>query len=403
MRHGETQMGDGWLHELVETHALDGSWRRAVDAFRPRGLAPLRRTRPRAAGGLDTGEDRELPRVAVVIPCYNYGRYLPGAVASALDQEGVEVEVVIVDDASTDDSAAIATALADADGRTRLVRNATNSGHVVTFNNGLAASSGEFVVRLDADDLLAPGCLARAVALFRAEPSVGLVYGHPRHFVDDDVPAARARDVTWTVWRGLDWFGERCRVGVNCITTPEAMVRRSVIDDVGPLNTQLRFAQDMEMWCRVATVSDVGYVGGADQALHRDHAGSMSVTDGAPLLVDLEERATVFRVVGEAMGDRVPAVGPMVERAQAVLAREAVRTAQHLVDRRRADREVIDGLLEFARARGVAQADLDRVRGAARSTAAGRRRAAQAAAFARAASHRVTGEAAFLRWAVTGV
>ena len=57
------------------------------------------------------------PRVSVVIPCYNYGRYLPDAVASALDQDGLDVDVLVVDDASPDDSAEVARRLAAADPR----------------------------------------------------------------------------------------------------------------------------------------------------------------------------------------------------------------------------------------------------------------------------------------------
>ncbi|MEZ0447898.1 glycosyltransferase family 2 protein [Cellulomonas sp. ICMP 17802] len=390
-------MSEGWLHTFVETHALDPSWRRVISALDRRHLRPM------ASGPARAGARGAPARVSVVIPCFNYGRYLPAAVASALDQDGVDVEVLVVDDASTDGSGEVADSLAAADARVRVLHNDANSGHVVTFNNGLAAVTGEFVVRLDADDLLTPGCLERAVALFRAVPSVGLVYGHPRHFLDDDVPPARERELTWTVWHGVDWFGERCRTGVNCITTPEAMVRRSVIDDIGPLNTELRFAQDMEMWCRVATVSDVGHVAGADQALHRDHAGSMSVTDGAPLLVDLEERATVFRVVGESMGERVPAIVPMVAKARSALATEALRAAQHLIDRHRAEPGVVEDLLEFARDLHPSSRTSAKASVVTDSFGRAETALARAAGVVRAASHRVGYEAAFLRWTVRGL
>jgi glycosyltransferase involved in cell wall biosynthesis len=297
--------------------------------------------------------DRPAPRerhlVSVVVPCYNYGRYLPAAVGSVLEQRDVDVEVVVVDDASTDDSAEVAGRLAS-DPRVRVLRNATNQGHVRTFNNGLALVTGEFVVRLDADDLLTPGSLARAVALFEAHPSVGLVYGHPRHFETVEPPAPRTGTVTWTVWPGTAWIRERCRRGVNCITTPEAVVRARVLGEVGPLNPALRFAQDMEMWLRAAAVSDVGHVNDVDQALHRDHDDSMSATDGAGILTDITERREVFRQLFLAVGDRIPASAAMAGLADRALAREALAHAGYLYDRGRADDELVQRLVEFARA-----------------------------------------------------
>ena len=62
---------------------------------------------------------------------------------------------------------------------------------VATFNDGAKTATGEFLVRLDADDLLTPGSLARATQLARAYPSVGLVYGHPIHFSTESLPESR--------------------------------------------------------------------------------------------------------------------------------------------------------------------------------------------------------------------
>src|SRR5689334_2494944 len=70
------------------------------------------------------------PTVSVVIPCYNYGRYLPDAVASALDQTGVDVDVLVVDDASTDGSAEVALELAREDERVDVLLHEENRGHI---------------------------------------------------------------------------------------------------------------------------------------------------------------------------------------------------------------------------------------------------------------------------------
>src|SRR6267378_7316160 len=78
-----------------------------------------------------------LPRVTVVVPCYNYGRYLPDCLGSILAQPRVDVDVVLVDDASTDGSGDVAEELAAMDRRITLVRHARNAGHIATYNDGL--------------------------------------------------------------------------------------------------------------------------------------------------------------------------------------------------------------------------------------------------------------------------
>jgi glycosyltransferase involved in cell wall biosynthesis len=90
------------------------------------------------------------PRVSVVIPCYRYGVYLPAAVASALDQADLDVDVLIVDDASPDDSAKVAEELASADPRVDVLVHEENAGHIRTYNDGLAKATGDYLVLLSA-------------------------------------------------------------------------------------------------------------------------------------------------------------------------------------------------------------------------------------------------------------
>lgn len=307
------------LHSFADKHAFSGV---AAALMGVVARTPLKPTAVVREGQVDAAPAR-CAKVSVVIPCYNYGRFLQGAVASVLDQPGVEVQVIIVNDKSPDDTAAIADALARSDSRVEVVHNEVNLGHVAAFNRGMERVSGEFLVRLDADDLLTPSSITRAVALFDAFEDVGLVYGNPRHFTTAVPPAARAGRLSWSVWSGPGWLAERCRRGVNCITTPEAILRMSVVDRVGPLDTRLRFAQDMEMWCRVASVSDVARINGADQALHRDHPGSMSANEGSPFDVDLAERRLVFDAVFTGMGAALPNASSLRAQAHRSLDREA--------------------------------------------------------------------------------
>ncbi len=102
----------------------------------------------------------QLPRVSVVIVNHNYGRFLAEAVASVREQSYPNIDCVIVDDASTDDSADVISAITAHDPTVRSVLLARNSGQTVASFAGLAVADGDFVVFLDADDLLMPDCIA---------------------------------------------------------------------------------------------------------------------------------------------------------------------------------------------------------------------------------------------------
>lgn len=267
------------------------------------------------------------PSVSVVISCYNYARYLPMAVQSCLSQQDVTVEVIIVDDASTDDSLAAARSLSLSHGNVTVVRHAKNTGPVEAFNDGARLATGEFLVRLDADDLLTPGSLGRATLVAQSFPSVGLVYGHPLHFSGVLLPAPRLRAAAWTVWPGTEWLDNRCQSGRNVITSPEVLMRRSVVEKVGYL-APLAHSHDMELWLRLSAFSDVAYIHGADQAWHRDHDESLSAKS-VDELVDFRERVAAFDVLFEGPAGRQPEAQRLRDVARTTLAKEALWTARH--------------------------------------------------------------------------
>ena len=284
--------------------------------------------------------------VSVVIPCYNYARYLPEAVGSVLAQHDVDVEVIVVDDASSDDSVAVARALAARDDRVTVLVNEQNSGPVPTFNRGLDAAMGEYLVRLDADDALTPGSLSRAVALMQAVPSVGLVYGHPVHFSGDARPSSRDAVDAWYVWKGHDWLAVRCAAATNVITSPEAVMRKSVVDLVGG-QRDLAHTHDMEMWLRIAARSDVAYIAGADQAFHRDHATSLSTKASDPLVILTDIRQAFDVLFDDPATAGVPRAR-LHDAARAAVAGQALNQAARFTDRGVTD-PAGDRLLTFAR------------------------------------------------------
>lgn len=96
--------------------------------------------------------------VDVVIPCYNYARYLPQCVESVLNQQGVEVRALIIDDCSQDDSEIVGRRLAEQDSRVEYRRHSINQGHIATYNDGLLNwAEAEYSLLLSSDDVLTLG------------------------------------------------------------------------------------------------------------------------------------------------------------------------------------------------------------------------------------------------------
>jgi glycosyltransferase involved in cell wall biosynthesis len=265
------------------------------------------------------------PRVSVVVPCYNYGRFLGACVGSILTQADVDVDVLIVDDASPDGSGDVAEAIAARDPRVRVHRNPVNRGHIATYNIGLAQVDGEYVLLLSADDMLTPGALSRAVRLMVSHPSVGFVYGWSIDFSHEPPPPARTRTRSWSVWSGDDWLEDNCRRASNVIRSSDAVVRRSVLERVGGYREDVPHSGDHEWWMRAAQVADVGMVCGVDQLYYRLHGSNMSGTLYASTLTNLHETRKAFDAAldGSVGGD--PArLAALRETAYRALARKAL-------------------------------------------------------------------------------
>ncbi|MDJ0340934.1 glycosyltransferase [Streptomyces sp. H10-C2] len=289
--------------------------------------------------------------VSVVIPCYKYGHFLADCVRSVLDeQEGLDVRVLIIDDASPDDSAEAAYKLAASDPRIEVRVHERNMGHIATYNEGLLEwADGDYVVLLSADDRLVPGALVRAAALLDAHPEAGFCYGRPLRFQHGGpLPAARTGSTGSVVYPGLWWLERRFREATGCITSPEVVVRTSLQRTVGGYDPTLPHAGDIEMWMRLAAHADVGYIRGADQAFYRVHGNNMSTTDFGGQLDDLRQRLIAFDSVLDKCGDRLPRADLLSQAVHTRLARFALRRAYRAYDRGRTGVVPVGELVAFA-------------------------------------------------------
>jgi glycosyltransferase involved in cell wall biosynthesis len=284
------------------------------------------------------------PTVSVVIPCYNYGRFLPRCVGSVLSQPGVDLEVIIVDDASPDGSVAVAREIAAGDPRVRVIANEVNKRHIATYNVGLSAATGDYVVLLSADDLLAPGALARACALMEAEPTMAFVYGFCPDFTDE--PPAPKNDVrSWTVWPGDEWLTRVIGRGHNVVMCPEVVMRTSVFRDLGGYDPGLPHSADFYLWMAAATRGPVGRINGSDQAYYRVHGNNMHLNEFAGVYTDMRERRKAFETLIAEEGSRLADAAGFEAVVRRALARDALVLVCRAYDR--GDEAVLERATDF--------------------------------------------------------
>lgn len=293
-----------------------------------------------------------MPTVSVVVPCYNYGRFLADAVRSVVSQQGVDARVLVIDDCSLDDSAEVGHRLAREYPQVEFLRHEVNVGHIATYNEGLLEwADGDYLVLLSADDLLAPGSLARAVSVMEAHASVGMVHGGFQAFAEGALradPPARAPSVTIT--EGGEWLRKRCAEAVCVVTTPTVVVRRSVHQRVGGYKAALPHAADMELWLRIAAVSDIAFLGGVTQAHYRLHDTSMSAGVYRDPLADVRERTAVYSTFFAEHASLLDTWGIDPARTFARLASESLWSACRAYEKGQVDHTLVAERIAFAQA-----------------------------------------------------
>ena len=349
-----------------------------------------------------------LPRVRVIVPCYGYAHFLEGCVASVLEQRGVDVRVLVIDDCSPDDTPQVAAELLSRDSRVEYRRHTFNQGLIATANEGLEwAADGDYTVLLSSDDLLVPGSLYRATAIMQARPSVGMVYGRSLYaYEDGPVPPVRGRWRGTEVWSGSDWIRVRCRAGHNCIASPEVVVRSSVQQLAGPYDPGCYHCSDLQMWLRVAAIADVAYVRGVGQAIYRIQAGGMFRSAAVPI-VDLTERRIAFDSFFATAASRLPDADAMHTLVRRTLARQALWQASRALARgldSGPDAVRVDELVQFALETFPDSRRLAEWRGLQlRRTISATRSPYFLPFLATGAAHRAQSHALRLRWKLKGV
>ncbi len=193
------------------------------------------------------------PLVSVLMPSFNYARYLTIAIDSVLSQSFQDLELIIVDDCSTDGSRAIAEEWGRIDDRVVTVFHDVNRGLAGARNSGLAISSGQFVALCDADDIWLPHKLDIQLECFRRRPEAGLVHSDSV-IIDSDGDLTGQRFSSLFHRQGQvtsgHLFEELCHRNFICV--PTVILRREAIQYAGGFDDRLRSLEDWVCWILVS-------------------------------------------------------------------------------------------------------------------------------------------------------
>jgi len=210
-------------------------------------------------------------RASLIISTFNHGRFVGAAIDSALAQTLGAVDVIVVDDGSTDDTLAILERYA---GRVRILRQ-PNRGLAAARNTGLAAARGTFVSFLDADDVMAPTKLATQLAVLERSPAIGWTYCDVLMEMMATGATTRASERFGYAARALDgWLFPELIRG-NFIPAIAPLVRRTALEAAGGFDEGLTALEDWDMWLRLSLIAEARYTP-AVLVTYRIRPGGMS-------------------------------------------------------------------------------------------------------------------------------
>jgi len=180
-------------------------------------------------------------RISVVIPCYNSASFLEQALRSVRDQTRPVDEIIVVDDASTDDSAKLAR-----EAKVTCISLDTNLGPGAARNRGIAASTGDLIAFLDADDYWMPTHIEEVVGLLDRYPESVVAFSRIQRFGDEDViapPYVPAGPPSYMFWQLIE---------ENIVAQSSAVVRRETLLRSGCYDESLRYSEDYDLWLRLS-------------------------------------------------------------------------------------------------------------------------------------------------------
>lgn len=207
------------------------------------------------------------PLVSVIIPAYNAKKFVCEALESVFTQSYRPIEVIVIDDGSTDRTAEVVESY-----QTRRINkerlifiHQQNAGPSAARNAGINVAKSKYIAFLDSDDIWTKDKLFRQVQLMETHPDTGLLFGNTRRFSRDNILVPSLFEQKGY---DLNFFGEdfylrhaynKILTNGNFITTGTVMLRRECIERVGNFDENLRYSEDMDLWLRIAVRYPIAY------------------------------------------------------------------------------------------------------------------------------------------------
>lgn len=235
------------------------------------------------------------PRVSVICLCYNHARYVREALQSVLDQTYAPIELIVVDDGSSDGSQKVIAAFIAQHPQIIFLPSAANQGNCRAFNSGLQKATGEYVIDLSADDRLMPTRVERAVALMEAHPECGVQFSDAT-IIDADGRAQGLHSDRFphaTIPQGKIFREILSRYFIN---SPTMMIRKSLLDALHGYDETLAY-EDFDFWVRSSPRTHYRYI---PEPLVQRRVLTTSMGRQQYARKSAQQRST-FRVCGKAL------------------------------------------------------------------------------------------------------
>lgn len=194
-----------------------------------------------------------LKLVSVILPNYNGEKFLKESIKSVLEQSYSNVELIIVDDGSTDNSRNIIESFHDS--RIKTIYLQKNGQICMALNMGLKAACGEYIARIDSDDIWERRKLEKQIQVLENDEQIGVCFSYVNLINDQGEIVNNAYQETYNLFRPKfktqkEWLHFFVFSG-NCLSHPSAVIKRSVLEKVGKYNISFIQAQDYELWMRI--------------------------------------------------------------------------------------------------------------------------------------------------------
>lgn len=215
------------------------------------------------------------PLVSIITPSLNQGKFIRAAIESVLNQDYEQIEYIVIDGGSTDDTLSI---LEEYKGRLTYISE-PDEGQSNAINKGFRMAHGSIVAWLNSDDVYEPGCVSHAVELMEAQPQAALLYGEG-YLIDDRGEKIRAFEHTrdFSLWALIYIW--------DYIMQPATFFRADALREVGYLDESLNWTMDWDLWIRLALRHDVIYTP-RFMACSREYADTKTSTGSQKRLTEI--------------------------------------------------------------------------------------------------------------------